>query len=77
MIVLIRCNDIISDSRTKKYVDFLDKKGVEYKIIAWDRIGNSERLTNAIYCPVKSKYNQGGLGAMDALYQEDALVVQH
>ena len=64
MIVLIRCNDIISDSRTKKYVDFLDKKGVEYKIIAWDRIGNSERLPNAIYCPVKSKYNQGGLGAI-------------
>lgn len=64
MIVLIRCNDIISDSRTKKYVDFLNKKGVEYKIIAWDRLGNSERLPNAVYCPVKSKYNQGGLGAI-------------
>jgi len=64
MIVLIRCNDIISDSRTKKYVDFLNKKGVDYKIIAWDRLGNSNQLPNTIYCPVRSKYNQGGLGAI-------------
>ena len=64
MIVLIRCNDIISDSRTRKYVDFLNSKGVEYKIIAWDRIGNSERLPNAVYCPARSKYNQGGVAAI-------------
>lgn len=64
MIVLIRCNDIISDSRTKKYVDFLNSKGVDYQIIAWDRLGNSEKLPNATYCPSKSKYNQGGMAAI-------------
>ena len=64
MIVLIRCNDIISDSRTKKYIDFYEKNGIDYKIIAWDRLGNSERLPNAIYCPTKSKYNQGGFAAV-------------
>lgn len=64
MIVLIRCNDIISDSRAKKYLDFFQRKGVDYRIIAWDRLGNSERLPNTIYCPAKSKYNQGGVGAI-------------
>lgn len=64
MIVLIRCNDIISDSRTRKYVDFLNRRGVDYKLIAWDRLGNAERLPNAIYCPAKSKYNQGGMAAV-------------
>ena len=64
MLVFIRCNDIISDSRAKKYLDFLDRKKVDYKIIAWDRLGNSSRLSNAVYCPVKSKYNQGGLAAI-------------
>ena len=64
MIVLIRCNDIISDSRTKKYLDFYNRCGIDYRIIAWDRLGTSEPLPNTIYCPVRSKYNQGGLGAI-------------
>lgn len=64
MIVLIRCNDIISDSRLKKYIDFLDRNDVRYKIIAWDRLGNSKKLPNTIYCNVKSKYNQGGFAAI-------------
>ena len=64
MIVLIRCNDIISDSRTRKYVDFLERKKISFKIIAWDRMGNSPKLPNAIYCPAISKYNQGGIAAI-------------
>lgn len=64
MIVFIRCNDIISDSRAKKYLDFYDRNHVEYKIIAWDRLGNSEHLPNSYYCPLRSKYEQGGLAAI-------------
>lgn len=64
MIVLIRCNDIVSDSRTKKYLGFYTRNGVDYKVIAWDRLGGSKPLPNTIYCPVRSKYNQGGLGAI-------------
>lgn len=64
MIVFIRCNDIVSDSRAKKYLDFLNREKVDYKIIAWDRLGNSVKLPNAIYCPSKSKYNQGGMAAI-------------
>lgn len=64
MIVLIRCNDINSDSRAKKYIEYYDRKGIDYKIIAWDRIGTGDRLPKAIYCPAKSKYNQGGFAAI-------------
>lgn len=64
MIVFIRCNDIISDSRAMKYIDFLTRSKVEFKIIAWDRLGSSHPLPNAIYCPTKSKYNQGGIAAI-------------
>ena len=64
MIVLIRCNDIVSDSRARKYLDFYERSHTEYRIIAWDRLGNSERLPNTIYCPSKSKYNQGGIAAI-------------
>lgn len=64
MIVLIRCNDIVSDSRAKKYIDFLQARGTDFKIIAWDRLGHADHLPNAVYCPVPSKYNQGGMGAI-------------
>lgn len=64
MIVLIRCNDVVSDSRLKKYIDYLDKNCIEYRIIAWDRLGNSKRLPNVIYCNFRSKYNQGGIAAI-------------
>ncbi len=64
MIVLIRCNDIISDSRAKKYLDFFEKEKIDYRIIAWDRLGNSKHLDKAVYCPAKSKYNQGGMAAI-------------
>lgn len=64
MIVFIRCNDIISDSRAKKYIEFYDRIRCDYKVIAWDRLGISEKVQHAIYCPTKSKYNQGGLQAI-------------
>ena len=40
MIVLIRCNDIVSDSRAKKYIDFYERAHLDYTIIAWDRLGH-------------------------------------
>lgn len=64
MIVIIRCNDIVSDSRVKKYIDFYKRQGINYKIIAWDRIGGGNKLPHTIYCPTKSKYNQGGINAI-------------
>lgn len=64
MIVLIRCNDIVSDSRAKKYLAFYQEKGIDYKVIAWNRLGTGTPLPHTVYCPVRSKYNQGGLAAV-------------
>lgn len=64
MIVLIRCNDIISDSRAKKYLDFYKKNELEYRIIAWDRLNGGATLPYAIYNDQKSKYGQGGFKAV-------------
>jgi len=64
MIVLIRCNDIISDSRARKYLDFYQRQDIDYRVIAWDRLGTSDPLPHTVYCPAKSKYNQGGLAAI-------------
>lgn len=64
MVVFIRCNDIVSDSRAKKYIDFYDRHQIEYCIIAWDRLGNSQHLPRTIYCPYLSQYEQGGIRAI-------------
>jgi glycosyltransferase involved in cell wall biosynthesis len=64
MIVLIRCNDIVSDSRAKKYIDFYEKKNLDYRIIAWDRVQSNHHLPNAIVYKGRSKYNQGGIKAV-------------
>lgn len=62
--MLIRCNDLVSDSRAKKYLDFFEHQGIDYRLILWDRLGTSEHLPHAHYCPARSKYNQGGLAAI-------------
>lgn len=64
MIVIIRCNDIVSDSRAMKYIDFYERKGLDYRIIAWDRTGSGAQVKNAIFCPYKTEYNKGGYSAV-------------
>lgn len=64
MVVFIRCNDIVSDSRAKKYIEFYRNNDIDYKIIAWDRTGQNPDQPNTIYYTGKSKYNQGGIRAV-------------
>ena len=64
MIILVRSNDIISDSRAKKYIDFYKKNNISYKIIAWNRTGTPDKLPHTIYYNKASKYNQGGFYAV-------------
>jgi glycosyltransferase involved in cell wall biosynthesis len=64
MVVLVRCNDIVSDSRAKKYIEYYKENNIEYRIIAWDRTGQNPNQPNTIYYTGKSKYNQGGLKAV-------------
>jgi len=64
MVVLIRCNDIISDPRAMKYVRFLQEKGIDYRLIGWDRDGRIDDMPNAVFWKKKAGYNVGGLSAV-------------
>lgn len=64
MVVLIRCNDIVSDSRAKKYIEYYKENNIDYRVIAWDRTGQNPNQPNTIYFTGKSKYNQGGIKAI-------------
>lgn len=50
----------MSDSRAQKYIDFLKERKIEYKLIAWNRIGVNSTALNVIYYQGSSKYNQRG-----------------
>ena len=64
MVIIIRCNDVLSDPRAVKYVKYLCQTGKEYLLIGWDREGNNEEHTNTIYYHKKAGFNVGGLKAV-------------
>lgn len=64
MVILIRCNDIFSDPRAVKYVKFLQEKGIEHKLIGWDRDGNNVDEPNAVFWRRKAGYNVGSFSAV-------------
>lgn len=64
MVILIRCNDIVSDPRAMKYVRFLKEKGIDYSLIGWDRDGTNENIPNAILWRKEAGYNVGGINAV-------------
>lgn len=63
MIGILRCNSIISDSRAKKYIDFLEKNNIEYRVLGWDRTNENVELKNTDFYKKKSGYNVGGFKA--------------
>lgn len=64
MVVLIRCNDIVSDPRAMKYVRFFQEKGIDHQLIGWNRDGLKTNCSNAIMWQKKAGYNVGGLKAV-------------
>lgn len=63
MIVLIRCNDIISDPRVGKYLNYFKNNNKNYKVIGWKRVGETLNSENTIYFNRNSGYNIGGFKA--------------
>lgn len=63
MIVLFRANGITA-SRVNKYVDFFKSKGVDYRIIGWDRLGENLQIPNYEFFNYRSRYVQGGWKAI-------------
>lgn len=64
MVILIRCNDIVTDPRAMKYVRFYQEKGIEYKLIGWDRDGTNPDIPNAFLWNQKAGFNVGGFKAV-------------
>lgn len=63
MILLFRSNGITA-SRVNKYVDFYKLKGIDYRIIGWDRLGENMQLPNYVFFNYPSRYVQGGWRAI-------------
>lgn len=64
MVVLIRCNDIVSDPRAMKYVKYLRQTRKDYLLIGWDREGNKGEQPYTIYYHKKAGFNVGGFKAV-------------
>ena len=62
-VIILRSNQILSDSRTEKYVDFLKDKRVDYNIIGWDRNNSGIEYDRAIFYRRKVGYVVGGMKA--------------
>ena len=63
MVILIRCNDIVSDPRAMKYVRYLDETKQDYVLIGWDRDGKMQDTDKAVYYHRHAGYNVGGIRA--------------
>lgn len=59
MIVILRANDIITDPRVSKYVNYFNEHGIRYKILGWDRRDILNNTNNIIYYKGKAGYNIG------------------
>lgn len=64
MVVLIRCNDIVSDPRAMKYIKYLRDTRQEYLLIGWDREGNMPNAEDTIYYRRHAGYSVGGFKAV-------------
>lgn len=64
MVVLIRCNDILSDPRAMKYVRYLQENNIEHKLIGWNRDEKKCSLPHSIMWNKKAGFNVGGLKAV-------------
>lgn len=63
MILLFRANGITA-SRVNKYVDFYKSRGINFRIIGWDRLGEKLQIPNYEFFNYRSQYVQGGWRAM-------------
>lgn len=64
MVILIRCNDILTDPRAMKYVKYLQENDIEHTFIGWDRDGVNPVLPNSVMWQEKAGYNVGGFKAV-------------
>lgn len=62
-IVIIRSNQIQSDSRVEKYLSYLDENKIDYTILGWDRDATGVTREKTMYYRRKVGYVVGGMKA--------------
>lgn len=62
-VILLRSNQILSDSRVEKYLSFYKEKKIDYQVLAWDRLNSGVECENTTYYRRKVGYVVGGLKA--------------
>ena len=64
MVILIRCNEILTDPRAMKYVRYLQENGIEHKLIGWDRDEKHPDLPHSVMWNEQGGDNVGGFKAV-------------
>ena len=64
MVILIRCNDILSDPRAMKYVKYLQENDIKHLLIGWDRDGKNTYIPHSVMWRQQAGFNVGGLKAV-------------
>lgn len=63
MVILIRCNDIVTDPRAMKYVKYIRDNKIPHRFIGWDRDMAKPEIEDAILMQMPAGYNVGGMKA--------------
>lgn len=63
MVILIRCNDIVTDPRAMKYVKYIRDNKIPHRFIGWDRDMANPEIEDAILMQMPAGYNVGGMKA--------------
>lgn len=58
-ILIIRSQDILTDSRIQRYEKWFQKQHIPYKILGWNREEKTIKRENTHYCPLRAGYNLG------------------
>ena len=58
MVLFLRCNEVVFDSRAMKYLKFYRNKNIDFRIIGWDRQGNAHGAPeDSIYFMRRAGFN--------------------
>ena len=57
-ILMLRSQNIVSDSRVLRYENWFQKHDISYRIVGWDREQSGIERENTIYCRIKAGFQQ-------------------
>lgn len=57
-ILMLRSQNIVSDSRVLRYENWFQKHDITYQIVGWDREQSGIERENTIYCRIKAGFQQ-------------------